>query len=132
MEAQVQFKLDDVIGHFVMLRDQKAACKADYEAKVAKLDEDMSVIQAWLLDKANREGADSFKTQHGTAFVTTKDFAGVANWDELFAFIEGTKAWQFLNHAVNKTAVKEYIEVHKVTPPGVNYRAIKEIQVRRK
>lgn len=126
------FKIDEVVQQYVAFRDEVAAIGADAKAKAAEIEAKMQVIEAWLMNQASLQGVDSFKTASGTAFVKTVDFCSVGDWDSTVDFIKVNNAWELLNRAVNKTAVREYIDANGVPPPGVNFAQKKEIQVRRK
>lgn len=52
-------------------------------------------------------------------------------WASILAHIRKYGNWNLLNKAVNKTAVKEYVEVNKVPPPGIKYDAFRDLQWRR-
>ena len=64
----------------------------------------------------------SFKSEHGTAFLTTVDFANVADWDAVLTFIRDTEAYDMLEKRVSKTAVRGYIEANKAVPPRCELR----------
>jgi hypothetical protein len=73
--------VDDVIATYMKLRDQKAAIEGEVKDKVAAIKTKMEKLEAWIKEKADAEGVTSFKTKHGTAFLTTTDYANVADWD---------------------------------------------------
>lgn len=128
----MQVDIESIIKKYVELRDAIDAVNAEAKKKVAALVEAQDTISSVLMKLAKEQGVTSFKTESGTAFIATKDHAGVADWPRVIEFIEQNKAWNLLNKAVNKTAVKEYIDQHEIPPPGVNYTVMQEIQVRRK
>lgn len=128
----MQVDIDSLVKKYVELRDAIDAVNAEAKKRVTVLEEAQEVIASVLMKLAKEQGVTSFKTESGTAFIATKDHAGVADWPRVLEFIEQNKAWNLLNKAVNKTAVKEYISQHETPPPGVNYTVVQEIQVRRK
>ena len=130
-EAAGQFKIDDIVARYIDLRDTKAKLAADVKIKTEQIDTQLKVIEGWLHNKLHELGADSFKTEHGTAFLQTTDFCGVQDWNLTLQYIRENEAWNLLNKAVNKTAVKEYIAENQVPPPGVNYGQKEEVMVRR-
>ena len=77
------------------------------------------------------EGETSKKTTSGTAFITTTDFANVADWDATLSFIQDNEAWDMLEKRVSKTAVRGYIDANKAVPSGVNYGTRIDVQVRK-
>ena len=93
--------------------------------------EKMVKLEAYIKKQADEQGVTSFKTGHGTAFVTTTDFAQVADWDAILAFIKKNEAWDMLEKRVAKNAIRGYIDEHKEVPNGVNYGTRIDINVRK-
>ena len=91
----------------------------------------MAKLEAWIKTKADAEGVTSFKTAHGTAFVTTNDYANVADWDAVLAFVKENEAYDMLEKRVSKNAVRGYIDEHKTVPSGVNYGTRIDVNVRK-
>ena len=123
--------VDDVIATYMKLRDQKATIEAEVKDKVSTIKGKMDKLEAWIKDKADAEGVTSFKTKHGTAFLTTTDYANVADWDATLQFIQEHGAYDMLEKRVSKTAVRGYIEQTKAVPPGINYGTKLEVNVRK-
>ena len=123
--------VDAVIKQYMRLRDKKAAVEANVKLEVDKIKADMTKIEAWLKAKADADGVTSFKTEHGTAFLTTTDFANVENWDEVLRFIREQDAYDMLERRVSKTAVRGYIDSNKEVPPGITYGTKLDINIRK-
>lgn len=123
--------VDDVISTYMKLRDQKAAIEGEVKEKVSTIKVKMEKLEAWIKEKADAEGVTSFKTKHGTAFLTTTDYANVADWDAVLNFIQENQAFDMLEKRVSKTAVRGYIEQSKAVPPGINYGTKLEVNVRK-
>jgi hypothetical protein len=123
--------VDQAVAAYMTLRAKKAEVEARIKDEVTQLETKMDKIEAWIKTQADAMGVTSFKTKHGTAFLTTKDYANVENWDATLNFIKETGAYDMLNKAVNKTAVRGYIEQTKTVPPGVNYGTKIEVSVRK-
>jgi hypothetical protein len=123
---------DALVERYIQLRDAKEKLAADTKAKTAKLDEVMNRIEAALLVDFKVTGAESVKTACGTAYKTTKTFAGVGDWPAFIQHVTATGEVDLLTRAVNKTAVAEYMAEHNDNlPPGVTWRAETAINVRR-
>jgi hypothetical protein len=123
--------VDQAIAAYMKLRTKKTEVEAQIKEEVAQLEASMEKIEKWIKTQADALGVTSFKTPHGTAFLTTKDYANVENWDAVLGFIKDTGAYDMLNKAVNKTAVRGYIEQNKAVPPGVNYGTKVDVSVRK-
>ena len=91
----------------------------------------MAKLEAYIKEQADEQGVDSFKTGNGTAFLTTTDFAQVADWDAVLEFIKDNDAFDLLEKRVSKTAVRGYIEADKSVPSGINYGTRIDVNVRK-
>jgi hypothetical protein len=123
--------VDQVIAAYVKMREKKSRMEAEVKAEVAKINERLMRLEGWLREKADEQGVTSFKTNHGTAFMTTVDFASVADWDAVLKFIKDNDAYDMLERRVSKTAVRGYIEANKSIPAGINYGTKLEVNVRK-
>ena len=113
--------VDAVIKKYMKLRSQKEAVEAEIKERVDKIKADMAKLEAFLQAKMDADGLTSFKSEHGTAFLTTTDFANVEDWDAVLRFIREEEAYDMLEKRVSKTAVRGYIEANKEVPPGIKY-----------
>lgn len=123
--------MDKVIGTYIALRNEKEAIDNEAKAKTDLIKEKLSKIEAWIKTQADAMGVSSFKSVHGTAFLGTSDFASVADWDAVLNFIKANDAYDLLNRAVNKTAVREYLDANKAVPDGVNFGTKVTINIRK-
>lgn len=123
--------VSDIIRTYMKLRNQKDQLEAETKDRVAALKAKMTKLEAWIKEKADADGVTSFKTDHGTAFITTTDYANVADWDAVLGFIRDNEAYDMLEKRISKVAVRGYIEANKSVPPGVNYGTKLEVNVRK-
>jgi translation initiation factor IF-3 len=123
--------VDDVVATYMKLRHQKELIESDAKTKVDALKVKMMKLEAWIKEQADLQGVTSFKTKHGTAFLTTTDFANVADWDAVKQFIIDNEAFDMLEKRVSKLAVRGYIEQNKAVPPGVNYGTRLDVNIRK-
>lgn len=126
-----ELKVGDVIATYLTLRNQKEAVAQSVKAKIDEINAKMTKIEAWIKQQADAQGVTSFKSEHGTAFLTTVDYANVADWDATLRFIRESEAYDMLEKRVNKTAVRAYIDQTKSVPPGVNYGTKLEVNIRK-
>jgi len=120
-----------VIETYIKLRSLKEQIdnKAKEETKEIKLK--LIKLESWLQAKADEDGVKSFATDYGTAFLTTTDIAGVADWDAVLQFIKDNDAWDMLERRVSKAAVRGYIDANGAVPSGVNFGSRVTLNVRR-
>lgn len=124
-------KLSELVAKYIELRDKKAQFKADYDSKVAKLDENLEKIEAVLLKTFDQTGMESVKTEFGTAYTSTRTTASVADPDAFMTYCRANDAWHLLEKRVSKIAVEQYKAEHDDVPPGVSYRAERTVNIRR-
>ena len=123
--------MDQIIAQYMKFREQKSAIQKRAKEQTDALDEKMGKMESWIKLRAQQDGVTSFKTPHGTAFLTTVDFANVADWDAALQFIKDTDAYDMLERRVSKTAVRGYIDENKEVPPGITYGTKLEVNVRK-
>lgn len=124
-------KVDDVIAAYMRLRDKKESMEAAVKEQTKELKEKMEKLEAWIKEQADIQGVTSFKTKHGTAFLTTTDYANVADWDAVLNYIRENDAYDMLEKRVSKVAVRGYIDANKSVPAGVNYGTKLEVNIRK-
>lgn len=124
-------KMEEVVGAYLKLRNKKEAIEGAVKEEVKAIKEKMVKLEAYIKKEADKQGVTSFKTLNGTAFVTTTDFAQVADWDSVLGFIKKNEAWDMLEKRVSKNAVRGYIDANKSVPDGVNFGTRIDINVRK-
>jgi hypothetical protein len=127
----MSFTVEHVVGTYMKLRRKKEALEAETKADLDEIKVKMGKLEAWLMQKADDEGVTSFKTDSGTAFVTTTDFANVADWDAVLTFIKDNEAFDMLEKRVSKTAVRGYMDANGSVPPGITYGSKLGINIRK-
>jgi len=123
--------IGDVIRTYMKLRDQKATLEAEIKGQVATIKAKLEKLEAYLKTQMDAQGLTSFKSDYGTAFLTTTDYANVADWDAVLGFIRKNEAYDMLEKRVSKIAVRGYIKELKAVPPGVNYGTTLEVNIRK-
>ena len=127
----MSFTVEQVVETYLKLRRKKEAVENETKAKVAAIKDSMTKLESWLMQKADEDGVTSFKTTAGTAFVTTTDFANVADWDAVLTFIKENDAFDMLEKRVSKTAVRAHMDETGDVPPGITYGSKIGINVRK-
>jgi nanoRNase/pAp phosphatase (c-di-AMP/oligoRNAs hydrolase) len=123
--------MDALVAKYIELRDAKAALAKKVKERAERIDAIMERIEGAMLAHLQAHQQDSFTTTSGTVYKTSKTSATVADWDALLAHIRENEAWHLLDHKVNKTAVAEIKEATATIPPGVNWRELFTVQIRR-
>lgn len=123
----------ELVERYIALRDKKAQMKAEFEEKLKPLDDAMERVEGVLLGLLNQLGADSLAGKSGTAYVSTKTSASVADREAYTGWILAQPAERliFLDVRANKTAVEHYKDENQELPPGINWSAVRTVNVRR-
>ena len=127
----MSFTVEQVVETYLKLRRKKEAVENETKDRVAELKAKRTKLESWLMQKADEDGVTSFKTTAGTAFVTTTDFANVADWDAVLTFIKENDAFDMLEKRVSKTAVRAHMDETGDVPPGITYGSKIGINVRK-
>lgn len=122
---------NEVVSKYIQLRDKKAQLKAEYDAKVVKIDEVMDKVESVLIKHFAETGVESIRTDAGTAYKTTRTSAPIADWDAFLAHVIETEDYHLLEHRASKKAVEEYKQTNQDLPPGVNWREEVVVNIKR-
>lgn len=134
MSEPIKFKsIDEAIEAYVNTRDELRAKQQAFKLEEDAMKANMEQISMWLRDKADELGVDSFKTQFGTAYRSVKTSYRVATggWDNFIGWVKETGNFQCLEKRVAKLATKEIHDDTGEIPPGLDYVAEVEFDVRR-
>jgi hypothetical protein len=123
--------VDAVIAKYVELRDRKAAIEQETKDRLFPINEAMGKLEAYILQIATATGVDSFKTPHGTAYLSRIDTARVSDWEAVLAYITEEQRWDMLTQGVNKSVVREILDSVGHVPPGVDFSQRINVNVRR-
>lgn len=130
-EQPTETNLSAAIKKYIEFRDSIDRHQAEFDAKTKPMKAAMKTIEGYFMNLVNKTGQTTFGTPDGTAFRDTKTGCNVKDWDTFLAWMKENDAHHLLNKAVNKTAVKEYIDAHDTPPPGVEWVSIYDIKIRR-
>lgn len=123
--------IDQIVEKYIALRDAKAKHKAEYEVKVAEIEAALDRIEKHLLENMQAQGLKSLPTAAGTAYISHRTSASVADWDSVLHFIRENDAWSMLEKRVSKTAVEEFKAANSDLPPGINWYESVVVNVKR-
>lgn len=124
-------QLNDLIGKYVQFRDRKAEIKAEYDGKVAMIDEKLKLIEAKLLETFQRTGVESVRTDHGTAYTSTRNSCTTADKAAFLEYVRSNDEWGLLDVRPLKSAVEQYKDTNQDLPPGLNWRSEIVVNIRR-
>ncbi|MEM5400787.1 hypothetical protein [Paraburkholderia unamae] len=125
-------KLNEVVDKYIALRDKKAQMNEELKEKLKPIDAAMEQIEAVLLQTFEKLGTDSCKTSGGTAYVSTRTSATVADKEAFKNFIMSDEEnWAMADVRAAKKAIEQFVEENQDLPPGINWSEERVINVRR-
>lgn len=112
---------DKLVKVYIKIRDAKAAKTKEMEDEIAKLDEQLGMVEAELLELCKSTGQDGGKTQHGSFRRSIKTRYWTSDWDKMYDFIKEHNAPELLERRVAQTAFKEFLSSNPdKMPEGMN------------
>lgn len=101
----------------------------DLKGKIKQLEEVQGKRLTWMQTFLQKTGQLSSKTPFGTFVKKNKSSVRVQDWTAARNWIIENGKWEFLNSAVNKTAVLDMFKGTKELPPGVGLETFVEVSV---
>jgi hypothetical protein len=113
---------DELVEAYLGIRTERERLLRDYELADAKLKEDMSKLEAVMLEMCNAVNADSIKTKHGTVMRKLNERFFCQDWDNFYKFVLDNEAVQLLERRIHQSNFREFLRenVNDGLPPGVN------------
>lgn len=120
------------IRQFIELRDYKEKLDEEHKVRMAPINNAMMVMHTALLEQMNVLGTDSVKVRGvGTAYINIVNQVSIADGHEFRRFVVGSQLFNMLDWKANANAVAEWTDANKVVPPGINFRRVMRVGVRR-
>lgn len=112
----------ELVSAYIVLRDERAKLKSEYEEADAKLVKDMEQLEQAMLTVCNQIGADSIKTEHGTLMRRVNERYYCTDWDNFKNYVQENDAIDLLERRIHQGNFKLHMEEIKDDglPPGVN------------
>jgi hypothetical protein len=125
--------IDQVVGKYVETRAEIKRLETELEETLKPLKILQEKRESWLLQQLGELGLKNAKTEYGTVYKARKESVTMAEWDAFVDWVKVNDKFEFLNKAVNKTAVLEMMgeERDQPIPPGVNYVSIQTVNIRK-
>lgn len=112
---------DKLVKIYVKIRDARSALTRKYEAEDGELKEQQDTIKHELLARCKAAGADSLKTEFGTAARTVSTRYNATDWESMHKFIKEHEVFDLLERRLHQTNVKAFLKEHPdLRIPGLN------------
>lgn len=121
-----------LVSVYIKIRDARDAKKRNLEEEIGKLDEQLSTIEAELLEICKTTGQDGGKTPAGTFTRSVKTRYWTSDWDSFYKTVKEHDAPQLLEQRIHQGNFKTFVQEHPdAMPAGVNVDSKYAITVRR-
>ena len=113
--------IDKLVEVYIKIRDARDEVRRELEAKEADLNEQLEIISQQILEVCKQTGADSIKTQHGTAMRGVKSRFWTNDWEKFYDFIYKQNEFGLLEKRIHQTNMKQFLEENPDNiPPGLS------------
>lgn len=124
--------VDKLAEMYVKLREDKAAIEAEAKTKVNKITARIDMIATELLRRMNEDGVQSFKTPHGSPYISKQVQGGIVDGDAFRNFVLENGRTDMFQSRVSISAVQEWNAENPDTPvPGVDLHVVRQVRVRK-
>jgi hypothetical protein len=124
--------IDKRIGQYVQVRDalKRLDEKQALERKpLLEIQERLAGIIRTFME--SNKITDSLKSKSGTAILSTRYTASLADPSIFMNFVIENKLFDLIDRRAISAAVKDYVQEHNELPPGCNLSAVQTLGVRR-
>ena len=112
---------DKLVRVYIKMRDKRAELKAAYEAEDEKIKEQMAMVEGHLLDICKNTGAESIRTEHGTAIRSVQTRYWTGDWAAMHKFIRDNNALDLVERRISQLSMKNFLRDNPdLMPPGLN------------
>lgn len=120
------------IEQYIAVRDKIKELEDRHTEALKPLHEIKAMLSGWLQQFLDTTGSEAVKTEHGTAFLTTRYSATLADPKAFMDFVIANQKFDLLDKRANAPAVRDYVEANKTLPPGCTLTPVQTVGVRRK
>ena len=125
------FDADKIVARYIAIRDKIDELKKEHAEQLRPYQEALEKLDGVFMDKFNADGVKSLRTNSGTAYTENVVSVTIADWPTFFEYIQQNQLWDLLGHYASKTNVKAFREERDDLPPGINWKEVATVKVRR-
>lgn len=126
-EIPTNARFDKLVRNYVAVRDKITEMEKAIEP-YTHLKERINAALVRMLDQA---GAQSVRTEHGTASITIKPTASLSDPDAFMQYVIDNQRFDLLNRHANPNACREFADTTGALPPGVKLNTVRRAGVRK-
>lgn len=123
---------EETVALYIKGRDKIEDLEREHKERMKPLKDGLATLNTSLLGFLTAAGTDQMKVRGvGTVYTKKVHSVSVKDWSITLPWILTEHKFQFLNAAVNKSAVVEMAEKTGELPPGVNFSTMIDVGIRR-
>jgi hypothetical protein len=119
------FKLPKTLAACADLLYELQEERKTIEKSAKALEDKEKALRAHLINTLPKSYATGVSGKKANVRIVTEDVPQVKDWPKFYEFIKKNNAFELLNKALNKAAVKERMEAKKAVPGVGTFRAVK-------
>lgn len=123
--------IDIVVLKYRQLRDKESEIKKRHAAELEPYQTIRSQLENMLLDQLNTSGAQSVRTENGTAYKTAKTSYKIVDPAVLREYIALHGLNDLYENRISSTALEEMLAQGKPLPPGIDVNTFVSVNVRK-
>lgn len=131
--SDTQVQADRLANAYIKMRDKRKELLAEYEEQDKKIEVQMELVEAELMNLCKSIGADSIRTKYGTVYRSVKTRYETTDWESMYKFIKEHDIPQVLERRISTLNMKQFLDENpKLMPIGMNVNNKYTVTVRRK
>ena len=124
--------VDKLVADYILLRDELKIMQQEHAAAEENVKEALARISMRIREIADVQKVDSYAIRGvGTAFRVIKESYRATDWESFINWCKATDNFHCIERRPAKLAVKAIHKEGGVIPPGLDYVAEQEFQVRK-
>lgn len=120
------------VEQYIALRNKIREAEDAHKKAMAPKKSTLEKLGNLILTHLQQNQADSISGHGGTAFITTRRSASIADGEAFWDFVTQHKAWDLIDKRANAVAIEDYANQNGKLPPGVNFNKMFALNVRTK
>lgn len=113
---------EQLVTAYIAIRSERDRIMQEYESADRALKEELSKLEAALLEICNDINVSSLKTGAGTVMRRVNERFFCNDWDNFYKFVLDNEVVYLLERRIHQGNFKEFLKDHETDglPPGVN------------
>jgi hypothetical protein len=114
--------VEELVSAYMAIRSERERIAREFETADGELKQQLSQLEAAMLEVCNTVNANSIKTKFGTVMRKLNERFFCTDWDSFGRFVLEQEAVGLLEKRIHQGNFRQFMEEHQGDglPPGVN------------